>query len=175
MMIVDGWSEVVNNNISIPHVTNAPRSYFESQNDILGGVDQLDDDYEWLLNSTSRNASRCYINITVLHEYIQKVVQNVSGLTTEERRKMEGDPLVLIVVVLLFYSCGIAISMIIYMKKEQSESDEEDLYKFYVEKARDRCDEYNNRGSPLNRLALQAVNTVNIVTLPDEQTKVTFV
>ena len=28
-----------------------------------------------------------------------------------------GDPLVFIVVVLLFYSCGIAISMIIYMKK----------------------------------------------------------
>ena len=71
MMITDGWNEVVNNNITIPQVTNIPTSYFESQNDILGDVDQLDNDYEWLLNSTSRNASHCYINITVLHEYIQ--------------------------------------------------------------------------------------------------------
>ena len=71
MMITDGWSEVVNNNITTPQVTNIPTSYFESQNDILGGVDQLDNDYEWLLNSTSRNASHCFLNITVLHEYIQ--------------------------------------------------------------------------------------------------------
>ena len=70
-MIANGRSEVVNNNISIPQVTNVPRSYFESQNDTFGGGDLLDDDYEWLLNSTSRNASHCYINITVLHEYIQ--------------------------------------------------------------------------------------------------------
>ena len=71
MVIADGWSEVVNSNISIPQLTNMTTSYFESQNDILGGGDQLVDDYEWLLNSTSRNASHCYINITVLHEYIQ--------------------------------------------------------------------------------------------------------
>ena len=71
MMITDGWNEVVNNNITIPQVTNIPTSYFESQNDILGGVDQLDNDYEWFLNSTSRNASHCFLNITVLHEYIQ--------------------------------------------------------------------------------------------------------
>ena len=71
MMVTDGWNEVVNNNITIPQVTNIPTSYFESQNDILGGVDQLDNDYEWLLNSTSRNASHCFLNITVLHEYIQ--------------------------------------------------------------------------------------------------------
>ena len=71
MMITDGWNEVVNNNITIPQVTNIPTSYFESQNDILRGVDQLDNDYEWLLNSTSRNASHCFLNITVLHEYIQ--------------------------------------------------------------------------------------------------------
>ena len=71
MMVTDGWNEVVSNNITIPQVTNIPTSYFESQNDILGGVDQLDNDYEWLLNSTSRNASHCFLNITVLHEYIQ--------------------------------------------------------------------------------------------------------
>ena len=71
MMIADGRSEVVNNNFSIPQVTNVPRTYFESQNDILGGGDRFDDGYEWLLNSTSGNASHCYINITVLHEYIQ--------------------------------------------------------------------------------------------------------
>ena len=70
-MIADDSSEVANNNISIPQVTNIPTNYFESQNDILGGVDQLDNDYEWLLNSTSRNASHCFLNITVLHEYIQ--------------------------------------------------------------------------------------------------------
>ncbi len=32
-------------------------------------------------------------------------------------REIEGDPLVYIVAVLLFYSCGIAVLMINYMKK----------------------------------------------------------
>lgn len=38
-------------------------------------------------------------------------------MTKEQRREMEGDPLIFIVTVLIFYSCGIAILMINYMKK----------------------------------------------------------
>ena len=92
----------------------------------------------------------------------------MSGLTTEERRKMEGsliklnhrtwnlllffhnlaittsyleivpstilgDPLVFIVVVLLFYSCGIAISMIIYMKKVRKISSKAEIENHYID------------------------------------------
>ncbi len=41
-------------------------------------------------------------------------------MTKEQRREMEGDPLIFIVTVLIFYSCGIAILMINYMKKVTS-------------------------------------------------------
>ena len=38
-------------------------------------------------------------------------------MTREQRRQMEGDPLIYIVTVLFFYSCGIVVLMINYMKK----------------------------------------------------------
>jgi hypothetical protein len=43
--------------------------------------------------------------------------RNATTLTREQRRQMEGDPLIYIVTVLIFYSCGIVILMINYMKK----------------------------------------------------------
>lgn len=61
------------------------------------------------------------------------------------------------------------------LQQEQHETEEENLYKQYVEKARDRCHELNNRGRSLNRLALQALNAVNIISQDEGQPKVTFV
>jgi hypothetical protein len=43
--------------------------------------------------------------------------RNATTLSREQRRQMEGDPLIYIVTVLIFYSCGIVILMINYMKK----------------------------------------------------------
>ena len=48
------------------------------------------------------------------------------------------------------------------------------LYKQYVDK-RDRCDEFNNRGRTLNKLALTALNAVNIVSQDEQTSKVAFV
>lgn len=79
-----------------------------------------------------------------------------------------------IIAVLFFYSCGIVVLMINYMKKEQNDFEENNLYKQYVDK-RDRCDEYNSRGRCLNRLALQALNAVNVISQDDQGTRVAFV
>ena len=60
--------------------------------------------------------------------------------------------------------------------QEQSESEEENLYKQYVEKARDRCNEYNlNHGRSLNRLALNALNAVNVISQDGDVSKVAYV
>lgn len=61
-----------------------------------------------------------------------------------------------------------------YPLKEQHELEENNLYKQYVDK-RDRCVEYNNRGRSLNRLALQALNAVNIISQDDQTSRVAFV
>ena len=62
-----------------------------------------------------------------------------------------------------------------FLLQEQHETEEENLYKLYVEKARDRYDEYNQRGGSLNRLALQALNAVHVVSQEEGETKVAFV
>ena len=60
--------------------------------------------------------------------------------------------------------------------QEQSESEEENLYKLYVEKARDRCNEYNlNHGRSLNRLALNALNAVNVISQDGDVSKIAYV
>ena len=56
-------------------------------------------------------------NATVFEAYIRGVVRNATTLTREQQRRIEGDPLVYIVAVLIFYSCGIVVLMINYMKK----------------------------------------------------------
>ncbi len=59
-------------------------------------------------------------NATVFEQYIRGLVNNVTvdeKSSRARRREVEGDPLVYIVAVLLFYSCGIAVLMINYMKK----------------------------------------------------------
>ncbi|XP_023319871.1 uncharacterized protein LOC111694990 [Eurytemora carolleeae] len=94
-----------------------------------------------------------------------------------DRRAVEGDPLIYILTMLLFFSAGIASLMIIYMKKEQRDIEEANFYKFYVEAARDRYAQYMNRGRSLNKLALQALNAVNLISQYQDDTgsKVTFV
>ncbi|TRY63388.1 hypothetical protein TCAL_03559 [Tigriopus californicus] len=117
-------------------------------------------------------------NATLFEQYIRLVVKNVTTLTKAQRREIEGDPLFYIIAVLIFYSCGIVVLMINYMKKEQSDFEETNLYKQYIDK-RDRCDEFNNRGRSLNRLALQALNAVNVISQQDgdnaSSTKIAFV
>ena len=57
------------------------------------------------------------LNATLFEAYIRGLVRNVTTLSRAQRREIEGDPLLYIVVVLIIYSCGIAVLMINYMKK----------------------------------------------------------
>ena len=66
---------------------------------------------------TVRGALENCFNATLLDQYIRGVVRNLTTLSAEERREIEGDPLVYIVAVLIFYSCGIVVLMINYMKR----------------------------------------------------------
>ena len=121
-----------------------------------------------------KEAMKNCFNATVFDQYIRVVVKNLTTLSKEQRREIEGDPLVYIIAVLIFYSVGIVILMINYMKKEQHEFEENNLYKQYVDK-RDRLDDVNSRGRSLNRLALQALNAVNVISQDDQTTRVQFV
>ena len=78
-----------------------------------------------------------------------------------------------IVVVLLFYSFGIVFMMVKYMRKERQELEETKMYKEYVKAARDRCTQ--SKFVPANRLALTALNTVNVIAQPCAEEKITFV
>jgi archaellum biogenesis protein FlaJ (TadC family) len=78
-----------------------------------------------------------------------------------------------IIVVLLFYSFGIVFMMVKYMKKEREELEETKMYKEYVKAARDRCTQ--SKFVPTNRLALTALNTVNVISQPYDEERITFV
>ena len=69
-----------------------------------------------LPNISQFDSIKC-VNSTLLDQFVKEVVKNVTTLSSQQRRDMEGDPLLYIVAVLLFYSCGIVILMINYMKK----------------------------------------------------------
>ncbi len=76
-----------------------------------------------LVPNVSSSDPICF-NATVFEQYIRGLVNNVTDEKSSRarRREVEGDPLVYIVAVLLFYSCGIAVLMINYMKKARRTS-----------------------------------------------------
>lgn len=95
---------------------------------------------------------------------------------TELAQLESRHALIYIIVVLSFYSAGIVIMMVKYMKQEREEQEEENLYKQYLHAARDRIIESTSRGRLANRLALQALNMANAVPQTSRQgSKVTFV
>lgn len=90
-----------------------------------------------------------------------------------KRQEESTDAVIYIVVVLAFYSFGIVFMMANFVRQEQRELEETKLYKQYVKMARDRW--LTSRGSLANRLALQALNTLNAVPQTTDVNKVTFV
>ena len=56
----------------------------------------------------SIDGNGCF-NVTFFQDYLRKAVRNASMMDRERRREIEGDPMVYIVAVLLFYSCGIVV------------------------------------------------------------------
>ncbi len=60
------------------------------------------------------------------------------------------------------------------LRQEQHEFEETNLYKQYVCK-RDRFGEMSRGRPSLNRLALQALNAVNVISQQDDSSRVAFV
>lgn len=90
-----------------------------------------------------------------------------------KRREESQEAVVYIVVVLAFYSFGIVFMMANFIRQEQREIEETKLYKQYIKVARDRW--LTTRGNLANKLALQALNTLNAVPQTTNVSKVTFV
>ncbi|XP_022243390.1 uncharacterized protein LOC111086109 [Limulus polyphemus] len=122
----------------------------------------------------------CHNLTKLLGQYLMSLSSNLNltqsendDLQTESKQK---NALMYIIVVLLFYSCGIGIMMIKYMRKEAKEQEECKMYRRYINAAHEQYLNSTNRSRLANRLALQALNTVNAIPQTTQMgSKVTFV
>ncbi|CAM1306884.1 Uncharacterised protein g4479 [Pycnogonum litorale] len=91
--------------------------------------------------------------------------------------RSDSEAVVYIIVVLCFYSFGIVFMMFKYLQHEEKELEEFEIYKNYLKTSKDNTYQmYNRRGRISNRLALQALNTVNAIPQTNQlSSKVTFV
>ncbi|XP_076373157.1 uncharacterized protein LOC143257964 [Tachypleus tridentatus] len=116
--------------------------------------------------------------IRLMGQYLTSVSLNRTQLEDGDIQPVDNqkNALMYIVIVLLFYSFGIAIMMIKYMRKEVKEQEESKMYRRYINVVHEQHRNSMNRARLANRLALQALNTVNTI-LQTTQTgsKVTFV
>uniref|UniRef100_A0A023FYT5 Uncharacterized protein n=1 Tax=Amblyomma parvum TaxID=251391 RepID=A0A023FYT5_AMBPA len=93
-----------------------------------------------------------------------------------ESEASQRQALLYIVVVLFFYSFGIGFMMIRYMRQEAKEQEECKMYRRYINAAHEQYLNATNRARLANRLALQALNTVNAIPQTTHVgSKVTFV
>ncbi|CAN8003729.1 unnamed protein product [Ixodes hexagonus] len=94
----------------------------------------------------------------------------------KETEASQRQALMYIVVVLFFYSFGIGFMMIRYMRQEAKEQEECKMYRRYINAAHEQYLNATNRARLANRLALQALNTVNAIPQTTHVgSKVTFV
>ena len=86
----------------------------------------------------------------------------------------EKNAFVYVVVVLGFYFIGITSLMIKYMKREKEDFEAEKSLEKYLKTAPRSC--FEQRATPSGRLALGALNTINILTQPKSADgRITFV
>lgn len=119
-------------------------------------------------------------NLTrLLNEYIVSLSANLSTTSPSpdpEDQQSQKDAVMYIVVVLFFYSFGIGFMMIKYMRKEAKEQEECKMYRRYIHAAHEQYLHSTSRSRLANRLALQALNTVNAIPQTTQLgSKVTFV
>ncbi|KAF8794531.1 uncharacterized protein LOC129961784 [Argiope bruennichi] len=122
-----------------------------------------------------------YLSSLSSNENITLSISDVTSQTPDPALQMaqeisQRNAVIYIVVVLFFYSFGIGIMMIKYMRKEAEEQEEFKMYRRYMS---DTCDNFSSttsRGRLANRLALQALNMVNAIPQTSQAgSKVTFV
>ncbi|KAK2178948.1 hypothetical protein NP493_522g02025 [Ridgeia piscesae] len=113
---------------------------------------------------------RMCLNISSLSSDVSR-----ANLTTQTAASAatDGNALVYIVVVLGFYSIGIVVLMIRYLKNERQDLVEEKMLDdFFRTTPRTLNDD---RGRLGGKLALNALNAVSIISQPSSSRKVTFV
>ncbi|XP_015908234.1 uncharacterized protein [Parasteatoda tepidariorum] len=130
-------------------------------------------------------------NITrLIKEYLSSISTNENmTLNDIQSKTVPPDPavqmaeevaqrnaVIYIVVVLFFYSFGIGIMMIKYMRKEAEEQEEFKMYRRYMHDTHDNPMNSTNTARLANRLALSALNMVNAIPQTSQSgSKVTFV
>ena len=108
---------------------------------------------------------------------ITSAINNSSASSFGVENYEQLDALLYIIVVLAIYSFGVVVMLIKYVKRERSDMEEETmLQNFLMNLARTSVPNPVSRGRVSNRLALDALNTANIVSQSMSEThKVTFV
>ncbi|XP_076352775.1 uncharacterized protein LOC143248242 [Tachypleus tridentatus] len=120
----------------------------------------------------------CHNLTKLLGQYLESLSSNLTQSENgdHEVESKQKNALMYIIVVLLFYSCGIGVMMIKYMRKEAKEQEECKMYRRYINAAHEQYLNATNRSRLANRLALQALNTVNAIPQTTQMgSKVTFV
>ncbi|GIY80056.1 uncharacterized protein CDAR_507451 [Caerostris darwini] len=121
-----------------------------------------------------------YLSSLSSNENLTLSIGNVSTPAPDPAIQMaheisQRNAVIYIVVVLFFYSFGIGIMMIKYMRKEAEEQEEFKMYRRYMSDTYE-CSRPTSRGKLANRLALQALNMVNAIPQTSQAgSKVTFV
>lgn len=119
-------------------------------------------------------------NITQLIQQYMEMVNKTENTSlhgsSDTVDESQRNAVVYIVVVLFFYSFCIGFMMIRYMQKEAKEQQEFKKYRRYINMAQDQYLASISRARLANRLALQALNTVNAIPQTSHcGSKVTFV
>lgn len=144
-----------------------------------------------LTPSEGLTSANCPNLTRLLSDYVRSLsANNLSALAETGRSEIDGslvdielaeqisqrNAVIYIVVVLFFYSFGIGIMMIKYMRKEAKEQEEFKMYRRYINDAHEQYVNSTNRARLANRLALQALNMVNAIPQTSQVgSKVTFV
>lgn len=109
-------------------------------------------------------------------ESVNKTEDDSFNVSSQQLDESQRNAVVYIVVVLFFYSFCIGFMMIRYMQKEAKEQQECKKYRRYINMAQDQYLASISRARLANRLALQALNTVNAIPQTSQYgSKVTFV
>ncbi|CAL1277812.1 unnamed protein product [Larinioides sclopetarius] len=122
-----------------------------------------------------------YLSSLSSNENITLSISDAASQTPDPALQMaqeisQRNAVIYIVVVLFFYSFGIGIMMIKYMRKEAEEQEEFKMYQRYMSDTCDNLSSTTSRGRLANRLALQALNMVNAIPQTSQAgSKVTFV
>ncbi|CAG0901709.1 unnamed protein product [Darwinula stevensoni] len=136
-----------------------------------------------IMEETAETDEDCLGNVTALfNSLIVETLRRASRLAAQQAHPRkggghvpgdEGNAIIYIIVVLSFYSFGIVFMMVKYMKKKQRENEETKAYKDYIAAVRERC--VQARWRPVNRLALHALNTANVIPQTVATGRVTYV